>query len=60
MNATQMDLADQRAKIKADHRINWGRLSPGSSYKADCTCGWSHEGTKEQVRAAVTEHETEF
>lgn len=40
-----------------DHRINWGRLYPGKTYKADCTCGWSHEGEREAVRAAVTAHE---
>lgn len=40
-----------------EHRLNYGRLSPGKTYKADCTCGWSFEGTKDETRAAVKEHE---
>lgn len=40
-----------------DHRINWGRLFPGKTYKADCTCGWSSEGTNDVVKAAIAEHE---
>lgn len=45
---------------RADHRINYGRLFPGKSFKADCTCGWSNEGERDNVLAAVREHETTF
>ena len=42
-----------------EHRINYGRLYPGKTYKADCTCGWSCEGTREHTRAAIHAHENE-
>ena len=44
-------------KPKKEHRINYGRLYPGKTFKADCTCGWSNEGARETVIAAVREHE---
>jgi len=40
-----------------EHRINYGRLYPGQTYKADCTCGWTSAGPRERVYAAVREHE---
>ena len=46
--------------VKAEHRINYGRLFPSKThYKADCTCGWSSEGDRETVYAAVRKHEDE-
>ena len=43
-----------------EHRINYGRLHPGKTYKADCTCGWTAEGERKSVIAAVRKHETDF
>lgn len=40
-----------------EHRINYGRLFPGKSYKADCLCGWTCEGDREKMITAVRNHE---
>lgn len=40
-----------------EHQINHGRLWPTKVHKADCTCGWSHEGTTEEVKRAKAAHE---
>jgi hypothetical protein len=45
------------AASPVEHRINYGRLYPGKSYKADCTCGWTCDGSRDEVTAAVRRHE---
>lgn len=47
-------------KSKEEHRINYGRLYPGKTFKADCTCGWSREGERQDVIVEVRKHENLF
>ena len=60
---TRIALKQLRAERLAEdarfepHRINYGCLFPGKSFKADCSCGWSYEGAHEAVQEAVREHE---
>lgn len=39
------------------HRVNYGRLHPGKTYKADCSCGWTFEGTRDETHKAVRDHD---
>lgn len=50
----------ERALERGGHRLNYGWLLPGrKTFKADCTCGWSSEGDRATVLAAVRKHEDE-
>lgn len=40
-----------------EHRVNYGRLHPGKTYKADCSCGWTFEGTRDETHKAVRDHD---
>lgn len=48
------------AKPAEDHRINFGRLFPSEMYKGDCSCGWSYQGHREQLRAAMHQHKSDY
>lgn len=54
MNAIQRTSATDRAQA---HRINFGRLWPGQDYRADCSCCWQFQGTRDAVLAAMRDHE---
>lgn len=42
------------------HRINYGRVWPGETYKADCDCGWSAErASAEEIKSEIIAHRRE-